>query len=65
MSLIRAVLFDLDGTLLDRHGSLLLYVHQQMQRCRSVLDGVPLVEYLPRVVDLDARGHTTQDIVFQ
>jgi FMN phosphatase YigB (HAD superfamily) len=62
MSLIQAVLFDLDGTLLDRHGSLVIYVHQQMQRCRSMLDGISLVEYLPKVVELDARGHTTKGV---
>ena len=63
--MIKAVLFDLDGTLLDRHSSLIVYIHQQMQRCRCLLGSIPLADYLGSVIELDARGHTTKDIVFQ
>ncbi|NRA26184.1 MAG: HAD-IA family hydrolase [Opitutales bacterium] len=62
--MIRAILFDLDGTLLDRHSSLMLYVHQQMDRCASVLSGIPLPDYLGKVIDLDAHGHQPKDVVF-
>ncbi|MEM9809217.1 MAG: HAD family hydrolase [Cyanobacteria bacterium P01_D01_bin.56] len=61
----KAVLFDLDGTLLDRHSSLILYVHQQIDRCSPVLGNVPPLDYLNKVIELDAHGHQTKDIVFQ
>ncbi len=63
--MIRAILFDLDGTLLDRHSSLILYVHQQMARCSSLLSNITLPDYLTKVIELDAHGHRTKDVVFQ
>ena len=63
--MIEAVLFDLDGTLLDRHSSLIIFTYHQLERCQSILGGIPLDEYLQKVIELDAHGHTTKDIVFQ
>ena len=61
----KAVLFDLDGTLLDRHSSLILYVHQQINRCSPILGNVSPLDYLNKIIELDAHGHQTKDIVFQ
>ena len=63
--MINTILFDLDGTLLDRHSSLTICLHHQLERCRSVLDGISPVDYLAKVTELDAHGHTSKNIVFQ
>lgn len=63
--MIRAVLFDLDGTLLDRHHSLIVYLHQLLNRRADLLGHLPQMEFIERVVDYDARGHKAKDIVFQ
>ena len=63
--MIQAVLFDLDGTLLDRQSSLIIYTHQQIERCLSLLDGIPLADYLAKLIELDAHGQTTKDFVFR
>jgi putative hydrolase of the HAD superfamily len=36
-----------------------------MERCRTILDGITPDDYLTKVIELDAHGHTTKDIVFQ
>lgn len=63
--MIRAVLFDLDGTLLDRHHSLIVYLHQLLNRQSHLLGHLPPLEFIDRVVDYDARGHGAKDRVFQ
>ena len=52
-----AVLFDLDGTLLDRQNSLRVYFHRQFARHPDLLAGVPFMPYLDRFMELDAHGH--------
>ena len=51
------VLFDLDGTLLDRQNSLRVYFHRQIERFPDLLAGVPFMPYLERFMELDAHGH--------
>ena len=51
------VLFDLDGTLLDRQNSLCVYFHRQVARHPGLLAGVPFMPYLERFMELDAHGH--------
>jgi beta-phosphoglucomutase-like phosphatase (HAD superfamily) len=50
----RAVLFDLDGTLLDRHSSLIVCVHRQRERCADLLGAIPMVDYFDEVVEFRA-----------
>lgn len=62
---MKAVLFDLDGTLLDRDASLRQFVAAQYQRFQTILDHIPADEYLSRFIELDCRGHVWKDKVYQ
>ncbi len=62
---IRAVLFDLDGTILDRLSSLRAYLYNQVERLPDLLGQVPFVEYLDRLIELDSRGHGDKYQVFR
>jgi putative hydrolase of the HAD superfamily len=61
--LIKAILFDLDDTLLDRTLSLAEFVKQQHQRFR--LDHVAYETYHRRFLELDERGYAEKPHVFQ
>ena len=63
--MIKAVLFDLDGTLLDRQGSLIVFVHRQVRRMSALLNNIAASDYLAKVVELDKNGHCPKDVVFQ
>ena len=60
--LIKAILFDLDDTLLDRNISLEDFVQQQHQRYK--LDHVPYAVYCSRFLELDQRGYAERPQVF-
>ncbi len=62
--MIRAVLFDLDGTLLDRDRSLAAFAEDQYERLEA-FKHVPKEEYLRRFVELDARGYVWKDRVYR
>lgn len=53
----RAVLFDLDNTLLDRDSTLFLFLHRQHARHRALLSKIPPAEYVARVQEIDATKH--------
>ncbi|AZN41060.1 HAD family hydrolase [Paenibacillus albus] len=61
---IQAVLFDLDGTLLDRHTSLLAFVREQWQRY-SELQIVDTQSFVNRFIELDNHGYVWKDKVYQ
>ena len=63
--MIRAVLFDLDGTILDRLSSLRVYLYNQVERLPDVLGKVPFVEYMDTLIELDSRGHGDKYQVFR
>jgi putative hydrolase of the HAD superfamily len=61
--LIKAILFDLDDTLLDRTLSLAEFVKQQHQRYK--LEHVAYETYHRRFLELDERGYAAKPHVFQ
>ncbi|PHA61412.1 HAD family hydrolase [Bacillus wiedmannii] len=62
--MIRAVFFDLDGTLLDRRQSLEQFIHDQYNRFASHLMNIEKSEYYSRFLELDNNGYTWKDKVY-
>jgi len=63
--LIRAVLFDLDRTLLDRDISFQNFVVSQYLKFQGELGHIPQEVYVRRVIALDNRGALWKDKVYQ
>ncbi|OMF23473.1 L-2-haloalkanoic acid dehalogenase [Paenibacillus sp. FSL H8-0548] len=61
---IKAVLFDLDGTLLDRDASLARFVREQYERLFNQ-SGIDKELYVNRFIELDNHGYVWKDKVYQ
>lgn len=61
---IKGLLFDLDGTLLDRDASLLSFVEDQYERLAE-LHHVEKQQYVEAFLHLDQRGYVWKDKVYQ
>jgi putative hydrolase of the HAD superfamily len=61
---IKAILFDLDGTLLDRESSLQHFISAQHDRLPAV-QHIPKQHYASRFIELDDHGHVWKDAVYQ
>lgn len=63
--MIRAVIFDLDRTLLDRDESISAFAASQFEIFQSRLEGIDVDTYVQAFVRLDARGSVWKDKVYQ
>ena len=62
--IIKAVLFDLDGTLLDRDASLLEFVKDQYERYPE-FHVIEKDTFVQRFIELDQQGYVWKDQVYQ
>lgn len=63
--MVKAVIFDLDGTLLDRDSSLKVFIRNQYKRYANELKHVPEEQYVTRFIELDNKGYVWKDKVYQ
>ena len=63
--MIKAILFDLDGTLLNREESLVYFINHQYKRLYPSLGFIPKGSYVSRFIQLDNRGYVWKDQVYQ
>jgi putative hydrolase of the HAD superfamily len=63
--IIKAVLFDLDGTLLNRDASVKHFIENQYDRMIECLSHIPKERYVSRFLELDNKGYVWKDIVYQ
>lgn len=61
----KAVIFDLDGTLLNRDESVKHFIEQQYERLNKWVGHIPKERYITRFIELDQRGYVWKDQVFQ
>lgn len=59
------MLFDLDGTLLDREKSLIAFVSNQYDRLAPKLSSISKERYIKRFIDLDSNGYVWKDVVYE
>jgi putative hydrolase of the HAD superfamily len=62
--MIRAVLFDLDGTLLDRRASFASFMRRQWERFEPALEGVSSSRYLEAAIRTDNNGTAPRSQAF-
>lgn len=61
---IKAVFFDLDGTLLDRNASLIKFIENQYERFIKAFSLIAKQQYINRFIELDCRGYVWKDRVY-
>ena len=62
---MKSVIFDLDGTLLDRDASVKQFVSIQYDRLTEHLSHISKSDYIARFIELDCHGHVWKDKVYQ
>jgi putative hydrolase of the HAD superfamily len=63
--MVEAIIFDLDGTLLDRDTSVERFISVQYDRLTEHLCHIPKPDYITRFIELDCHGHVWKDKVYQ
>lgn len=64
LSGIQAVVFDLDGTVLDRRQSFERFVRRQRERLAHVLQAVEQEQYVQTLIELDRDGYAPRKEMF-
>ncbi|MEM5017880.1 HAD family hydrolase [Metabacillus indicus] len=63
--MIKVVIFDLDGTLLNRDESVKVFINRQYERLNKSVNHIPKEKYTKRFIELDERGYVWKDKVYQ
>ena len=63
--MIKSVIFDLDGTLLNRDESVKKVIDNQYERLNKWVGHIPKENYTTRFIELDSRGYVWKDKVYQ
>lgn len=63
--MIKAAIFDLDGTLLNRDESVKMFIDRQYDRLHKLIGHIPKEKYVTRFIELDNRGYVWKDKVYQ
>lgn len=63
--MIKAAIFDLDGTLLNRDESVKRFIDRQYDRLHKQIGHIPKETYITRFIELDNRGYVWKDKVYQ
>ncbi|WP_342434050.1 HAD family hydrolase [Neobacillus sp. FSL H8-0543] len=63
--MIKAVLFDLDGTLLNRDASVKMFIDRQYDRLNSFVGHITKRQFVKKFIELDNRGYVWKDKVYQ
>lgn len=63
--MIKAVLFDLDGTLVNRDASVEKFIGNQYESLKKLLGHIPKELYTSKFIELDSRGYVWKDKVYQ
>jgi putative hydrolase of the HAD superfamily len=58
---VKAVFFDLDGTLLDRNASLVKFIDGQYERFSKGLSLIDKQHFIKKFIELDCRGYVWKD----
>ncbi|MFJ6412399.1 HAD family hydrolase [Terribacillus saccharophilus] len=61
---MKAILFDLDGTIHDRHTTLQRFLADQFQRFQSELAGVSESDFTAAFLELDQNGYVEKPVVY-
>ena len=64
LSNVQAVVFDLDGTLLDRRRSFEQFVRDQWERFTHVLEDVDREQYVQTLIEVDCDGYAPRKELF-
>lgn len=63
--MIKTVIFDLNGTLLNRDESVIHFINDQYERLQNWLGFIPKENYISRFIEIDNRGYVWKDKVYQ
>jgi putative hydrolase of the HAD superfamily len=61
---VQAVVFDLDGTLLDRRRSFEIFVREQWERFAHLINAIGREQYVRTLIERDGDGYAPRDELF-